>query len=140
MFSIKRMSGLPLEHELVLMPHAGRDCYSTNPLALGRPYWTRVVRDMAQSDLADEYEVVEFPAILEIEKRKVEGGDKRQIVTKITEKPLWPEFFNLDALYRTKASMPLFQWNAQYQQKPTAEEAAMVKREWWQGVEAGRPA
>ena len=27
--------------------------------------------------------------------------------------------------------MPLFQWNAQYQQEPTAEEAALVKREWW---------
>ena len=91
----------------------------------------RVTRDMAQSDLADEYEVVEFPAILEIEK-EVEDPDTRKIVTKITEKPLWPEFFNLDALHRTKASMPLFQWNAQYQQKPTAEEAAIVKREWWQ--------
>jgi predicted phage terminase large subunit-like protein len=83
----------------------------------------RVVRDMAQSDLADAYEVVEFPAILEIE-----NPDNP---AKPTEKPLWPEFFNLDALYRTKASMPLFQWNAQYQQKPTAEEAAIVKREWW---------
>ena len=28
--------------------------------------------------------------------------------------------------------MPVFQWNAQYQQEPTAEEAALVKREWWQ--------
>ena len=28
--------------------------------------------------------------------------------------------------------MPTFQWNAQYQQEPTAEEAALVKREWWQ--------
>jgi predicted phage terminase large subunit-like protein len=27
--------------------------------------------------------------------------------------------------------MPVFQWNAQFQQKPTAEEAALVKREWW---------
>jgi predicted phage terminase large subunit-like protein len=27
--------------------------------------------------------------------------------------------------------MPTFQWNAQYQQKPTAEEASIVKREWW---------
>jgi|TARA_R110000744_G_scaffold1250_4_gene4363 predicted phage terminase large subunit-like protein len=27
--------------------------------------------------------------------------------------------------------MPVFQWNAQYQQQPTAEEAAIVKREWW---------
>ena len=50
----------------------------------------------------------------------------------IVEKPLWPEFFDLEALLRTKASMPTFQWNAQYQQEPTAEEAALVKREWWQ--------
>jgi len=83
----------------------------------------RVTRDMAQNSMADQYEVVEFPAILEVESKKKEG--------KIIEKPLWPEFFNLDALYRTKASMPLFQWNAQYQQQPTAEEAALVKREWW---------
>ena len=76
----------------------------------------RVTRDMVQNELSDDYEVVEFPAILE---------------TDNVEKPLWPEFFNLDALYRTKASMPLFQWNAQYQQTPTAEEAALVKREWW---------
>ena len=27
--------------------------------------------------------------------------------------------------------MPVFQWNAQYQQNPTAEEAAIVKRDWW---------
>ena len=27
--------------------------------------------------------------------------------------------------------MPTYQWNAQYQQQPTAEEAAVVKREWW---------
>ena len=76
----------------------------------------RVTRDMAQNELSDKYEIVEFPAILDV-------NDK--------EKPLWPEFFNLDALHRTKASMPLFQWNAQYQQEPTAEEAALVKREWW---------
>ena len=81
----------------------------------------RVTRDMAQNELADKYEVVEFPAILEFE--QPDGA--------INEKPLWPEFFDLEALHRTKASMPLFQWNSQYQQKPTAEEAALVKREWW---------
>jgi predicted phage terminase large subunit-like protein len=83
----------------------------------------RMTRDMAQNELADKYEVVEFPAVLEIE-------DPLD-TTNIIEKPLWPEFFDLDALYRTKASMPVFQWNAQFQQKPTAEEAALVKREWW---------
>lgn len=88
----------------------------------------RVVRDMTMNEMADKYEVVEFPAILEIEK-KVGSGENETTV--IQEKPLWPEFFDLKALHRTKASMPLFQWNAQYQQQPTAEEAALVKREWW---------
>jgi predicted phage terminase large subunit-like protein len=35
--------------------------------------------------------------------------------------------------------MPVFQWNAQYQQQPTAEEAALVKREWWQIWEGEEP-
>jgi len=82
----------------------------------------RVTRDMVQNDRSDQYKVVEFPAILEV-------TDKT--TGQIVEKPLWPEFFDLTALYRTKASMPTFQWNAQYQQNPTAEEAAVVKREWW---------
>ena len=82
----------------------------------------RVTRDMVNNERADEYDVIEFPAILEVEDLD-DGG--------IVEKPLWPEFFDLEALMRTKASMPTFQWNAQYQQQPTAEEAALVKREWW---------
>ena len=90
----------------------------------------RVTRDMVQNDRADEYEVVEFPAILEVEDEETQ---------EIVEKPLWPEFFDLEALMRTKASMPTFQWNAQYQQTPTAEEAALVKREWWQIWEQDNP-
>ena len=89
----------------------------------------RVTRDMGMHDLADQYNVVEFPAILETE--QPDGT--------IKEKALWPEFFTLDDLHRTKASMPLFQWNAQYQQKPTAEEAAVVKREWWKWWEKEDP-
>lgn len=83
----------------------------------------RVTRDMTQNDQADQYEIVEFPAILSLPSP---DDPKKEI-----EKPLWPEFFDLDALLRTKASMPLFQWNAQYQQNPTAEEASVIKREWW---------
>ena len=83
----------------------------------------RVVRDMGQNERSGQYEVVEFPAILDVVDEKT---------NKSAQKPLWPEFFDLDALLRTKASMPVFQWNAQYQQEPTAEEAALVKREWWE--------
>jgi predicted phage terminase large subunit-like protein len=82
----------------------------------------RVVRDMGQNERSDQYEVVEFPAILDVTNKKTK---------KVVQKPLWPEFFDLEALLRTKASMPAFQWNAQYQQQPTAEEAALIKREWW---------
>lgn len=82
----------------------------------------RLIGDMARNPKADVYKVVEFPAILDIE---TSSG-------KIVEKALWPEFFDLEALHRTKASMPVFQWNAQYQQQPTSEEAAIIKRTDWQ--------
>lgn len=85
----------------------------------------RMVRDMTQNEGADQYEVVEFPAIFN------ENTPE--------ERPLWPEFFDLDALKRTKASMPVFQWNAQFQQNPTGEEAAIVKRDWWQIWKGERP-
>jgi predicted phage terminase large subunit-like protein len=81
----------------------------------------RVIKDMSKDEDADQYTVVEFPALLEVEQ---EDGTTKQ-------KALWPEFFDLPALMRTKASMPVFQWNAQYQQNPTGEEGALVKREWW---------
>ena len=83
----------------------------------------RVTRDMVINPKADQYEVVEFPAILEAP--DPETGE-------VVEKALWPEFFTLEELRRTKASMPAFQWNAQYQQSPTSQEAAIIKRDWWQ--------
>jgi predicted phage terminase large subunit-like protein len=63
--------------------------------------------------MADQWEVVEFPAILP------------------SEKPLWPEFWNVEELLKVKASLSLGKWNAQWQQNPTSEEVAMVKRDWW---------
>jgi len=85
----------------------------------------RLVRDMTQNEGSDQYEIVEFPAIFN--------------ENTPNERPLWPEFFDLTALKRTKASMPQFQWNAQYQQNPTAEEGAIIRREWWQTWRSERP-
>ena len=76
----------------------------------------RLTKDAALAPDADQYEVFEFPAILN------ENSDD--------QKSLWPEQWSLESLLRTKASMPLWQWNAQYQQNPTAAESAIVKREW----------
>lgn len=63
---------------------------------------------------ADQWEVVEFPAIF---------PDSGSV--------LWPEFWNKDELEAVKASIPVAKWNAQYLQNPTAEEGAIIKREWW---------
>jgi len=62
---------------------------------------------------ADQWEVVEFPAILP------------------SGKPVWPEYWDLDQLLGVKASVALPKWNAQYMQNPTSEEGALIKREWW---------
>jgi len=80
-----------------------------------------LVKDGAKNAKADQYEVFEFPAILP------------------SGKALWPEKFDLTALERTKASMPAFQWNAQYMQAPTAEGGALLKREWWRPWKKDRP-
>ncbi len=48
----------------------------------------RVVKDMGQNEGADQYEVIEFPAILDID--QPDGS--------IIQKPLWPEFFDMKAL------------------------------------------
>jgi predicted phage terminase large subunit-like protein len=68
---------------------------------------------MAKDSMSDQWEVVEFPAILP------------------TDKPLWPEFWQVDELLKVKASLSPTKWNAQWQQNPTSDDVAMVKREWW---------
>jgi predicted phage terminase large subunit-like protein len=56
-----------------------------------------------------------------------------------TGKPLWPEFWSLDELSKLRDELPLPKWQAQYQQDPTSEEGAIVKREWWKVWEGERP-
>jgi predicted phage terminase large subunit-like protein len=74
----------------------------------------RLIAAQGSDVMADQWEVVEFPAILP------------------SDDPLWPEFWEKDALLGIKASLPVGKWNAQWQQTPTTSESAIVKREWWQ--------
>ena len=74
----------------------------------------KLMKAQANDMMSDEWEVVEFPAIMP------------------SDKPLWPEFWNKDDLLKVKAALPVAKWNAQWQQQPTATEGAIVKREWWQ--------
>lgn len=78
----------------------------------------RLLKDSAMNEGGDNYEAFEFPAILH------EGTEN--------EKSIWPEQWTLESLQQTRASMHhiMWQWYAQYQQNPTAAEAAIIKRDW----------
>jgi len=45
---------------------------------------------------------------------------------------LWPEYWSLDELEKVKLTIGLKKWNAQWQQQPTNDEGAILKRDWWQ--------
>ena len=70
---------------------------------------------------ADQWEVIELPALLP-------SGN-----------PLWAEFWSLKELNALKAELPNSKWMAQYQQDPTSEEGALVKRDWWMVWEGREP-
>jgi len=72
------------------------------------------------ADHADQWEIVEFPAIMPE-----------------TETPLWPEYWKKEELLSVKASLPIAKWNSQWLQNPTAEAGSIVKREWWNRWEDG---
>jgi len=69
----------------------------------------------------EEWEVIEFPAILP------------------SGKPLWPEFWSFEELDALRTELPNQKWQAQYQQSPTSESSAIVKREWWKVWEDDDP-
>ena len=73
----------------------------------------QVLKSAAQRG-GDEWEVIEFPAILP-------SGN-----------PLWPEFWSMKELQALKEELPNSKWQAQYQQAPTSDTSAIIKREWWQ--------
>ena len=51
-----------------------------------------------------------------------------------SDKPLWPEFGKKTHCCRLRRPS-CGKWNAEWQQTPTASEAAIIKREWWQDWE-----
>jgi predicted phage terminase large subunit-like protein len=77
---------------------------------------TGILMDNQKKIKGDQWEVVEFPAIMD-------HGDKKR--------PVWPEYWKLKELESVKATLPAGKWNAQWMQEPTSEEGALIKREWW---------
>lgn len=69
----------------------------------------------------DEWEVIEFPALMP------------------SGSPLWPEFWSQKELEAIRNELPVSKWEAQYQQNPTSEEGAIIKRDMWQIWESDVP-
>lgn len=66
---------------------------------------------------SDQWEVIEFPAILNEHTEN--------------EKPLWPSYWSLDELQKVRATLSVQKWQSMYQQQPTNDEGAILKRDWW---------
>jgi predicted phage terminase large subunit-like protein len=80
----------------------------------------QVVKSAAQRS-GEEWEVIEFPAILP-------SGN-----------PLWPQFWSLEELAALREELPNSKWQAQYQQNPVGNESAIIKRDWWKWWEKDDP-
>lgn len=78
-------------------------------------------------DYSDQWEVVNFPAILE---RETEG-DPREVGG-----ALWPNKYDEHWMRITKASLGSFQFSALYQQNPTPDEGQFVRSSWLQEYKA----
>ena len=73
----------------------------------------KLIKAQGSDVMSDQWDMIEFPAILP------------------SDNILWPEFWKKEELLKVKASLSLAKWNAQWQQNPTAEEGAIIKKEWW---------
>ena len=73
----------------------------------------KLIKQQARDVLADQWEVIEFPAIMP------------------DNKAMWGNFWKVEELLKVKASLSVGKWEAQWQQNPTSETSAILKREWW---------
>ena len=73
----------------------------------------RLLKKMAQDPGADQWELIEFPAILP------------------SGAPLWNNYWKLEELESIKASVSPGKWAAQYMQRPTGEGISIIPKDWF---------
>jgi predicted phage terminase large subunit-like protein len=81
----------------------------------------RLIKKMAQEKGADQWEVIEFPAILP------------------SGTPLWSNFWSKDELESIKASVSPSKWAAQYMQRPTGEGISIIPKDWFMVWDQEKP-
>ena len=114
------------EEEVFDVEVEGSENFIANGIVVHNTRWSK--RDLVGQVLKAEaqrggegWEIIEFPAIMP------------------SGKPLWPEFWPLNELEALRSELPNSKWQAQYQQSPTSESAAIIKRDWWKVWEKENP-
>jgi predicted phage terminase large subunit-like protein len=80
----------------------------------------RLIQQAIKNKDLKDWRVIQFPALLP-------SGE-----------PTWPGFWSKKELEKVRDDIPTGRWQAQYQQDPTAEEGAIIKRDWWRKWERSR--
>lgn len=87
----------------------------------------RLIEQAKHDPEADQWEVVEFPAIAE--------GDLHPLDPRSDGEALWPDKYPIEKLKQMKATVGSYDWNALFQQRPAPAEGALFRREWWRYYE-----
>lgn len=74
----------------------------------------------------ENWTIISFPAICETATDRI--GRKRGDA-------LWPQKIDIDGLMAIKAAIPEQHWNSLFQQRPSAMEGNIFKRDWWRRYE-----
>lgn len=84
----------------------------------------KLLRIAKEDPSADQWTVLEFPAIAEGE---LHPEDPRQ-----EGEALWDWKYPLKELNKIKATVGSYEWNALFQQRPAPSEGSLFNRSWWQ--------
>lgn len=82
----------------------------------------RLLKLAAENPDADQWDVVSFQAIAEIDERHRRKGEA-----------LWPAKYPLPELQRRRLSLGEYDWSALYQQNPAPSGGGLFKEEWFSG-------
>ncbi len=88
----------------------------------------RLIDAMKTKQTSDKWEVISIPA-LEAETdstgKEIIGSDGLPVM-----RSSW-DFYSTEAVLKLKASMPAWKWESQFQQNPSHDHAATIKRDYW---------
>lgn len=115
-----------------------------------------VLQMAKETEGADQWRVITIPALNTPESALLLNGARHRLIEQGFLPPTYPElepdnsfwpasdgttsyFWGADALLRTKASLPAYQWDSIYMQTPTAPEGGIFKTEYWKDWEDKDP-